>query len=198
MCTQAVQAQELTHSKAWRPVAGNVAAERSLVDFNCDFEIFAANAEAHAAHRRRANRIKSDRHPYIGFGGAKAVSGIKADPADIGNESFRPGVASLLLDAAVRHLQVAGDVARRNVETAGRSDKNVAVVAADAALERERFAGARHHLGHFDVERYFAVKLLEQSVRLRQGIALAAPAHPLREIADRFIRRGARGGAQEQ
>src|SRR5215472_971068 len=178
--------------------AHNVSPAASLADFDGDFEIFAADAEAHAEHRRRADGIEPHRHAHIGLGGTETVGRIKADPADIRDESLRPGMAGLLLDPAVGHLQVAGDVARRNVEVARGREKNVAMVAADAALEREGFARARHRLGHLQVELHFTMKSLQQSVRLRQSVALAARTHPFREIEDRFIRRGQSGGAQEQ
>ena len=71
-------------------------------------------------------------------------------------------------------------------------------VAADPALEREGFAGSRHHIRHLDVKHHFPVQPFQQSVHLRQCIACATPARAFREIADRFVRRSQRGRTQEQ
>jgi len=101
---------------AGAPPAEAALKTRSLPDFDRDFKIFAADAETHAAHRRRADRIESDRDAHISFGRANAVGWIEPHPADVRDKSFRPGVAGLLIDPSIRHLQIAGDVARRNVE----------------------------------------------------------------------------------
>ena len=68
-----------------------------------------------------------------------AIGRIEADPAEIGHEGFRPGVAGLLMHGAVGAQEVAGDVARRNAAAARAGDEDVGVVLADAALEREGF-----------------------------------------------------------
>src|SRR5262249_36180855 len=53
---------------------------------------------------------------HMGLSGAEAVGGIEGDPAELGHEGFRPGMAALLLVAGFA-VEVAADIARRNAQT---------------------------------------------------------------------------------
>ena len=52
----------------------------------------------------------------MGFGGADTVGRIEAHPAQVFDIGLRPGVAGLLCGHTVGAVEVAADVARRNVE----------------------------------------------------------------------------------
>ena len=93
---------------------------RGLVDIYGHFELFAAAAEAGAAHRRGAQVIEADRHPHMGLTGADAIGGVEADPAEVLDIDLGPGVAGLLGGDAVGAPEMAADIARRNTERARR------------------------------------------------------------------------------
>ena len=67
-----------------------------LVDVHRHFEGFAAAAEAGAAHRRRAEIVQADGDAHMGLGGADAVGRVEADPAEVLDIGFDPGVAGVL------------------------------------------------------------------------------------------------------
>jgi hypothetical protein len=68
---------------------------RSLIEVDIDRQRLPAAAIAHAANRRGAETIKADRHARMRIGCADAVDHVEGDPAEIGNESFSPGVAGV-------------------------------------------------------------------------------------------------------
>ena len=123
-----------------------------LVDMHRHFEGFAAAAEARAAHRRGAEVIEADRHPHMGFGGADAVGRVEADPAEMLDIGFGPGVAGVLRGDAVDAVEMAADIARRNAELARRRDEDMGEVLADAAAQREGFRRRGRGVGRIGVE----------------------------------------------
>src|SRR3569833_164386 len=72
-----------------------------LVDVNRDFQRFAVAAVARAAHRRGAEIIQPGGDPHMRVGRADAVARIEADPAEVVDIAFRPGVAGVLRRDAV-------------------------------------------------------------------------------------------------
>src|SRR5258708_6521046 len=69
-------------------------------------------AIAGAAHRCGAEIVEADGDAGMRVGGADAVRGIEPDPAEIGHEGFRPGVAGLLVDHAVGAQEMPGHETR--------------------------------------------------------------------------------------
>src|SRR3954471_19237056 len=114
-----------------------------LFDLDRDCQCFGAPAVAGAADGRGAEVVEADGDTGVGVGGAEAIGGIEADPAEVRHVGFRPGVAGLLLGGAVGAQEVPGDEPRRNAAGARAGDEDVGVVLADAALERERFRRRR-------------------------------------------------------
>ncbi len=133
----------------------------------------------------------------MGVGGADAVGGIEADPAEIGHVSLRPGMAGLLMHRLVRTQKVPGDEARRNAAGAGAGDEDVRVVLADPALERERLRRGRATVGGVLVERHVIGNLRHQRVQEAQRVALGLAAQLARNRRHRRIDGGEIGGAQE-
>src|SRR5262245_3600652 len=76
----------------------------------------------------------------MGPSGAEAVGGIEGDPAELGHEGFRPGMAALLLVAGFA-VEVAADIARRNAQTTRGGNEDMREVLSDAAFARERLGG---------------------------------------------------------
>src|SRR5258707_14516636 len=114
-----------------------------LFDLDRDRQRFRAAAVTGAAHRRGAEVVEPDRDTGMGVGGAEAVGGIEADPAEVRHVGFRPGMAGLLVHRAVGAQEVPGDEARRNAAGARAGDEDVRIVLADAALERKSFRRRR-------------------------------------------------------
>ena len=111
---------------------------RSLVHLDRDFERLVAGAVALAAREGGAERIEADGDAHIGVGRAGAFRRIEADPADIGNKGFGPGVVALRRCAAAG-AEVAGDVAGGNTEAAGCADEDVGRILGAAALAGKNF-----------------------------------------------------------
>ena len=88
----------------------------------------------------------------MGVGGANAVGRIEADPAEILDIGFRPGVAGLLRGDAVGAMEMAADIARRDAELAGRRDEDMGEVLTDAAPQREGFRRGGGGVGRIGVE----------------------------------------------
>ena len=105
-----------------------------LLDLDRNRQRFHAAAIAGAAHRRCAEIVEPDGDAGMGVGGADAVGRIEADPAEIGHEGFRPGMAGLLVDHAVGAQEMPGDEARGDAAAARAGDEDMRVVLADAAL----------------------------------------------------------------
>src|SRR5471030_2420948 len=110
-----------------------------LVDMHGYLERFAATAKAGAAHRRRAEVVQADRDPHMGFGNPNPVGRVEADPAEVLDKGFDPGVAGVLRGHAVDAVEMSADIARRDAELARRRDEDVGEVLADAAPQREGF-----------------------------------------------------------
>src|SRR5262249_27965080 len=68
-----------------------------LVDMHGHLQALAGPTVAGAAHRGGPQIVEADRDPDVGIGGADAVGRIERDPAELGHERFRPGVAGILL-----------------------------------------------------------------------------------------------------
>ena len=111
-----------------------------LIDLDGHRSVSIAAAIAGAAHRGGAEIVEPDGDAGMGVGGADAVGGIEADPAEIGHIGFRPGVAGLLVDHAVGAQEMAGDEARGNAAVARAGDEDMRVVLADAALSAKASA----------------------------------------------------------
>src|SRR5262249_44174097 len=96
-----------------------------------------------APRRRRRNASparalrsihRARRRPARGVGGAKSIGRIESDPAELGHERFRPGVAGLLFARLVIAVEIAADIACRNTEAARGGDEDVGEVPTRAAL----------------------------------------------------------------
>ena len=87
------------------PLAGAA----GLLDLDRDRQRFRAAAVASAADGRGAEVIEADGDTGMGVGSADAVGGVEADPAEVGHIGFRPGVAGLLVDSAIRAQEMPGD-----------------------------------------------------------------------------------------
>ena len=51
-----------------------------------------------ASHRRRSQVIRRGSDPNVAIGGANSVRRIEADPAQIGDPRFGPGVSGVLIN----------------------------------------------------------------------------------------------------
>src|SRR5258708_33143919 len=102
-----------------------------------DRQSLRAPTVAHAPHRRGAEMVEADRYARMRIGCTKAVGGIESDPAEIGYEGFRPGVARILRGHAVVAAKIAAHVARRNAEATGGRNEDMGEVLTDAVLGRE-------------------------------------------------------------
>ena len=147
-----------------------------LIDVNRHLQRFAAAAIARAAHRRGAEIIEPDRDPHMGVGGGNPVGRVEADPAEVLDIGFRPGMAGLLRGDAVGAVEMAADIARRDAELARRRDEDVGEVLADAALEREGFGRGGRGMGRIGVEGDLAIERVQQRVQQRQRVAACAGA----------------------
>src|SRR5262249_54235583 len=114
---------------------------RRLLDADLDRKRLADAAVTRPAQGRRAEVIEPDRDPHMGIGCAKSVGRIESDPAELGHEGFRPGMAGLLLAHAIVAAEIAADIARGNTKAARGGDEDVSEVATRAALERESLGG---------------------------------------------------------
>src|SRR5262249_13415583 len=114
---------------------------RRLLDADLDRKRLADAAVTRPAQGRRAEVIEPDGDPHMGVGCAKSVGRIESNPAELGHEGFRPGVAGLLLAHAIVAAEIAADIARGNTEAARGSDEDVGEVPTRAALERESLGG---------------------------------------------------------
>src|SRR5204863_7932274 len=110
-----------------------------LFDLDRDRQRLRAAAIAGAAHRRGAEVVEPDRDTGLSVGGAEAVGGIEADPAEASHVGFRPGMAGLLVHRAVGPQEMPGHEACRHAAGAGAGDEDMRIVLADAALERKSF-----------------------------------------------------------
>src|SRR5260221_12645771 len=112
-----------------------------LGDLKPDRHVFATASIMGAAHRSGAEIIEPDGNPHVLAGGAHAVRRIEADPAEVGDVNFGPGVAHLvarllsrlLCKSAVTLAEIAGDIARRHPERARDRDEDVGKVLGYAA-----------------------------------------------------------------
>src|SRR4029079_546571 len=89
---------------------------RRLVDADADRERLAGSAPLRPAHRRRAEIIETDGDPQMLVRRADAVSRVESDPAQIGNQRLRPGVAGVLFGHPIGAAEVAADIACRNLQ----------------------------------------------------------------------------------
>src|SRR5690606_6303352 len=96
-----------------------------LIHIDHDRHVFSTAAEACAAHRRSAEIIQSDGHPQMGVSCANSVGGIETHPAEMRDMRFRPGVTGLLLHDAVGAMEIAADIARRDLQAARGGNENV-------------------------------------------------------------------------
>src|SRR5581483_902274 len=84
-----------------------LAGPAGLIHFDRHRQGLVAAAIAGAADRGGAEIVEADGDAGMRLGGADAVGGIEADPAEIGHEGLRPGVAGRLVDGAVGAQEVA-------------------------------------------------------------------------------------------
>src|ERR1035437_8211453 len=145
---------------------------------HCHFEGFAAAAKARAAHRRRAEVIQADRDPHMGFGGADPVGRVEADPSEVLDIGFDPGVAGVLLGDAIDAVEMPAHIARRDAELARRRDENVGEVLADAAAQREGFRRRGRGMGRIGVEFHLAIERIQSPCSSGSG-SLPASARAL-------------------
>src|SRR6186713_3309131 len=103
-------------------------AAAGMVDLHRHRQRLRTAAIAGSAHGRCAEIVEPDRDADMGVGGADAVGGIEADPAETVDISLRPGMARVLMHRAVGAQEVAGDEARRHAAAAGTGDEDVRVV----------------------------------------------------------------------
>src|SRR5947207_9154376 len=110
-----------------------------LGNLNPDREAFLRPAIACAADRSGAEIVQADRQPDMRVDRADVIRRVEADPAEVANERFGPGVARFLF-RVLGAVEVAADIAGRDVEVPGGGAEDVSEVLADAVLEGE---GAR-------------------------------------------------------
>src|ERR1700722_9354751 len=84
-----------------RPRLSPLRLPRRLGDLELDGERLAAAAVVGTAHRSGAEVVEPDGDADVLVGDAEAAGGIEADPAEIGDMGFRPGVAGVVRDAVV-------------------------------------------------------------------------------------------------
>src|SRR5229473_2672146 len=123
----------------------------------CDLKpyghVFATASIMGAAHRSGAQTIETEGNAHVLAGGAHVVGRIEADPAEVGDVNFGPGVAHLVArqlachsachlarllsrllgESAVALAEIAGDIARRRPESARHGDEDVGEVLGYAA-----------------------------------------------------------------
>src|SRR5207302_5117692 len=106
-----------------------------LIHLNFDRERLARAAPAHAAYRRRAEKVEPDGDAHVGIGGANPIRHIEGDPAEPEHEGFGPGVSGLLRARGIIAAKIPADVADRNVQTARGRDKDLREILTYAALD---------------------------------------------------------------
>ncbi|KTT92403.1 hypothetical protein NS44R_14560, partial [Mammaliicoccus sciuri] len=150
------------------------------------------------ASRRGAEIVETDGDTGMGVGGADAVGGVEADPAEVGHEGLGPGVAGLLVHHAVGAQEVAGHEPRRNAAGTRAGDQDVRVVLTDAALQRERLRRRRGAVGRVLVEGHVLVDLHHERVQEAEHVAAGFRAHFAHEGRHRRVEVGQWRRAQEQ
>ncbi|MGD0026378.1 MAG: hypothetical protein ABSC37_17455 [Xanthobacteraceae bacterium] len=123
-----------------RAIATSPQAPRLLIDGDRDRKALGAGTVARAAYWGGAERIEPNGDAHVGIGRADAVCGIEADPAQIGDEGFGPGVARLLLDGAVGEAKIAGDITSGDRKGVRRADEDMSEVLAYARLSAKASA----------------------------------------------------------
>src|SRR5262249_22596044 len=136
-----------------------------------DGQGFAAATVTRAAHRRSPEVVEAYRHPNMGVGGGDAICRVEADPAQVLDMGFRPGVTGLLRGNAIHEVEVASHVPCGNAEGRRRRDKNVGDVLTDAAPEFEGFRGGGGGVGRIGVEGDFAIERSDEG--MQQGKIVA-------------------------
>src|ERR1700759_589530 len=146
--------------KAGRWLAGGL-----LIDPDGDRRARFACTVAGAANRRGAERIETYGHPHVGFGWADAMDRVEADPAKPRHMGLGPGVAAAFrLGAAAA---VAGDIAGRNLQAAGGTEKDMRQVGGAAAFVLEGLDGRdRRRPGRVGFVDEFFMQAVEQCVQL--------------------------------
>ena len=131
--------------------------------------------------------VAADGDADVGLGLLAVVRRIERDPAALGVENVHPRVRR---DLALpeRVVEVAADVARRNPGTAAGGEHHVREVLADAAAERERRVGPRHHVGR-------ARLVDEQASHRPHHLDRALGLRPLPSAVADSSRRGSENGA---
>ena len=93
-------------------------------------------------------------------------------------------MARLLIDGAVRKLQVARDIARRNRKTVRDGNENVRQVTADTTLACKRLCGIHRCVGQREVVSHLAVEAFQQRVQAGDVGAAVSAADLLGEFRD--------------
>ncbi len=169
-----------------------------LVDVDGDGQGLRAAAVAGAAHRRRAEVIEADGDTDMGVRGGNGVGGVEPDPAQLGHERLRPGVAGVLLYHAIGAQEVAGDEAGRHAAGARAGDEDVRIVLADAAAQREGIRGGGARVGRIGIEGHVLVDLHQQSMQEAERVVVGLRPQVVGERPHLRIDLGQRGGAQEE
>src|SRR5438552_3403372 len=107
---------------------------RGLVHSHMDAHVFRTAAPPCPANRGRPKVIEPDGDPDMSLRRADAVGRIERDPADARHVGFSPRVAGVLLRYAIRAMEIAADITRRNVEMPRGRNEDMCEVLAHAAL----------------------------------------------------------------
>jgi hypothetical protein len=117
---------------------------RGLGDLEPDRHVLLGAAIVEAAHRGSAEIIEADGDTDILVGGAHAVRGVEADPAEAGHMRFRPGIAAPIArpvacrlfrprECATAMADIASDKTRWHPESARDRDEDMGEVPGLAA-----------------------------------------------------------------
>src|SRR5690349_1924998 len=85
--------------------------------------------------------VEPDGGPNISGGGADAIGGVEADPAEILDIGLDPGVAGAIFMGLDAGPEIAADIARGDAETARGGDEDVTMVLADPHALRQGLRG---------------------------------------------------------
>jgi hypothetical protein len=90
---------------------------------------------------------------------------VEGNPTELGDESFCPGVAGILVGNSVGPPEITADVACRDTLTARGSNEDVRQVLADAALEGKSLYGGGPRVSWIRIIDHALVQPFEQNVQ---------------------------------
>ena len=128
-----------------------------LIDAHSDRQRLPAATEARAAHRGGPEVVQTNRDPDMGIGSANAIRRVEADPTQVLDIGFSPGVPGLLGGHAVGAVKVASDIPRRDAEGARSRDKDVSDVLADSASKRKSLRSGGCSVRRIGIENDFTI-----------------------------------------